>query len=75
MAHGAEQMMEGARTMRTEGERLRDPAYRAEQIERARARGDRVPTDAELIDLSRRLPQQADELEEQARRLRDEAAG
>lgn len=74
MARGAEEMMEGARTMRTEGERLRDPAYRAEQMARARARGDRVPTDAELLDLSRRLPQQADELEEQARRLREEAA-
>lgn len=74
MARGAEEMMEGARTMRTEGERLRDPAYRAEQIARARARGDRVPTDAELLDLSRELPQKADELEAQARRLREEAA-
>lgn len=74
MARGAEQMMEGARTMRAEGERLRDPAYRAEQIERARERGDRVPTDAELLDLSRRLPRQADQLEDQARRMRDEAA-
>ncbi|MBA4804250.1 MAG: M56 family metallopeptidase [Brevundimonas sp.] len=74
MARGAGEMMEGARTMRTEGERLRDPAYRAEQIARARARGDRVPTDAELLDLSRRLPQQADELEAQARRLREQAA-
>lgn len=74
MARGAGQTMEGAQTMRSEGRRLRDPAYRAEQIARARARGDRVPTDAELLDLSRRLPQQADELEAQARRLRDEAA-
>lgn len=74
MARGAEQMMEGARTMRAEGQRLRDPAYRAEQIERARRRGDRVPTDAELLELSRDLPQKAEELEEQARRLREEAA-
>lgn len=75
MRQGADEMDRGADEMREEGRRLRDPAYRAEQIERARRRGDRVPTDAELLELSRDLPQKADELEAQARRLREEADG
>jgi hypothetical protein len=73
MERGTEQMMAGARTMRAEGERLKSPAYRAEQMSRARAEGREVPTDSELEALSRELPQQADQLEEQARRLREEA--
>ncbi|SFS83122.1 M56 family metallopeptidase [Brevundimonas viscosa] len=75
MRQGADEMDRGADEMREEGRRLRDPAYRARQIERARERGDRVPTDAELLELSRDLPQKADELEAQARRLREEAEG
>ena len=59
--------------MREEARRLRDPAYRARQIEENRARGQTV-TDAELIDLSRRLPEQADELERQAQRMREQSA-
>jgi beta-lactamase regulating signal transducer with metallopeptidase domain len=74
MRRGAEQMVEGAREMRRESQRLRDPAYRARQIERARERGDRVPTDAELEALAPRLATQADELDQQAVRLREQAA-
>lgn len=74
MRQGAEQMVEGAQEMRRESQRLRDPAYRARQIERARERGDRVPTDAELEALVPRLATQADELDQQAVRLREHAA-
>ncbi|HEY0599850.1 M56 family metallopeptidase [Brevundimonas sp.] len=73
MRRGAEQMVEGAEEMRQESRRLRDPAYRARQIERARERGDRIPTDAELEALAPRLATQADELEQQAVRLREQA--
>lgn len=68
MAKGADQMRAGARQMREEAARLRDPAYRAKQIADNRARGQTV-TDEELKDLSRRLPDQADDLERQADRL------
>ena len=74
MRNGADQMDRGARQMREEAARLRDPAYRARQIEENRARGSTV-TDAELIDLSRRLPEQADEMERQAQRMREQSAG
>ncbi len=73
MRHGADEMDRGAEQMREEARRLRDPAYRARQIEENRARGQTV-TDAELIDLSRRLPEQADELERQAQRMREQSA-
>ncbi|UAL09808.1 M56 family metallopeptidase [Caulobacter segnis] len=71
MAKGAVQMRDGARQMRDEAARLRDPAYRAKQIQDNRARGHDV-TDAELQDLSRRLPGQADDLERQADRLAEQ---
>lgn len=74
MAQGAEQMDRGAEQMREESVRLRDPAYRARQIERARERGDRVPTDAELEALGPRLARQADELAANADRMRAQAA-
>ena len=74
MRQGAEQMVEGAQDMRRESQRLRDPAYRARQIERARERGDRIPTDAELAALVPTLARQADELEQQAVRLREQAS-
>lgn len=74
MAQGAEQMDRGAEQMRAEAVRLRDPAYRARQIERARERGDRVPTDAELAALSPRLERQAQELAANADRMRAQAA-
>lgn len=72
MAQGAVQMRAGARQMREEAARLRDPAYRAKQIAENRARGHEV-TEQELIDLSRRLPDQADDLERQAERLAEKA--
>ena len=74
MAQGAEQMRKGARDMRTEAVRLRDPAYRAKQIAENRARG-QVVTDAELLDLAKRLPSQADDMKRQASRLAEEARG
>lgn len=73
MRKGADEMRRGANEMREEGRRLRDPAYRARQIEENRARGSTV-TDAELIALSRRLPEQADEMERQAERMRAQSA-
>jgi beta-lactamase regulating signal transducer with metallopeptidase domain len=72
MRQGADQMVEGARQMRRESQSLRDPAYRARQIERARERGDHVPTDAELEALVPQLARQADELEQQAVQLREQ---
>ena len=73
MRNGADQMDRGAQEMREEAARLRDPAYRARQIEENRARGSTV-TDAELVDLSRRLPEQANEMERQALRMREQSA-
>ncbi len=73
MTKGAGQMRAGARQMREEAARLRDPAYRAKQIAENRARGNREVTDQELIDLSRRLPGQADDLERQAERMAERA--
>ena len=73
MAQGADQMVAGAGQMREEAVRLRDPAYRATQIEEARARGQTV-TDAELQALSLRLPARADALERRAVELRERAA-
>jgi hypothetical protein len=72
MTQGADQMVAGAGQMREESVRLRDPAYRATQIERARERGETV-TDAELQALSLRLPTQADRLERRAVELRQRA--
>ena len=72
MAQGAEQMVAGAAHMREESARLRDPAYRATRIERARERGETV-TDAELQALSPRLATQAGELERRAVELRERA--
>jgi len=68
LAKGAAQMRAGAQQMREEAVRLRDPAYRAKQIADNRARGQTV-TDKELQELSRRLPNQADDLEREAGRL------
>lgn len=70
---GADDMLRGAEHMREEGRRLSDPDYRQQVIAENAARGDTV-TDAELIELSRKLPQQADDLERQARRLRERAS-
>lgn len=73
MAHGADQMVAGAEQMRRESARLRDPVYRAEQIQSAHDRGDTV-TDAELQTLSIRLAGQADRLERRAVEMRERAA-
>jgi hypothetical protein len=73
MAQGADQMVAGARQMREESARLRDPAYRATQIQRAQERGETV-TDAELQALSPRLASRADRLEQRAVALRERAA-
>ena len=54
--------------MRQEAVRLRDPAYRAQQIERNREQGNTV-TDAELIALSPRLVERAAELDRRADEL------
>lgn len=72
MRLGADQMDRGADQMRAEGRRLADPAYRAKVIEDNRARG-HVTTDAELIALSHRLPQQADDMVVRAQDLRQRA--
>jgi lipopolysaccharide export system protein LptA len=72
MAKGAVQMHQGAQQMRAEAARLRDPAYRAQQIADNRSRGN-VVTDAELRDLAKQLPGQADDLDRQADRLAQEA--
>jgi hypothetical protein len=68
MADGAMQMRRGAKEMREEAVRLRDPAYRAKQIAENRAHGSTV-TDAELRDLSEKLPEKADDLERRADEL------
>ena len=67
-------MRRGADQMRQEAVRLRDPAYRAEQIAKNRERGFEV-TDADLRDLADRLPRQADDLDAQADRLAASARG
>jgi hypothetical protein len=59
--------------MREEAARLRDPAYRAQQIEDNRARG-HVVTDEQLRELSQSLPARADELDRNAERLAEKAA-
>ncbi|MBO9543695.1 M56 family metallopeptidase [Caulobacter sp.] len=69
MTKGVGQMRAGARQMREEAIRLRDPAYRAKQIADNRARGNREVTDEELLDVARKLPAQADDLERQAEKL------
>lgn len=73
MRQGAVDMRRGAEDMRREAVRLRDPAYRAEVRARNRSNG-RPVTDAELLDLSRKLPGEADNLDRQADRLARQGA-
>jgi hypothetical protein len=54
--------------MREEAVRLRDPAYRAEQIARNREQGN-IVTDADLIALSPKLVERAAELDRRAEEL------
>lgn len=69
LAEAAVGMEQAASEMRAEGLRMRDPAHRASIIADNRSRGTPV-TEAQLIELSRTLPQQADQLAEQAREIR-----
>ena len=62
-------MDRGAREMRARGQRLQDPAYRAEVVARQAARGNPV-TDADLLALAERLPERAEALERRAAELR-----
>jgi hypothetical protein len=80
MERGAIAMREGAAKMREEARKLHDPAYRAEQIRKARARGDDVPTDQELIDAipkmedgARKMDAGVDEMRRGAQRMREQA--
>lgn len=73
MSRGADEMDRGADNMRASAQRLRDPAHRAQVIAENRARGNEV-TDAELIELSRRLPEQAADMNRQAQQMREQAA-
>lgn len=66
---GAAGMADGARQMRRQADRLEDPAYRAEQIEKARLRGDTV-TDQQLIDAIPQLRAGADSLERAGEQMR-----
>lgn len=73
MTRGADQMAAGAARLREQSALLRDPAYRATRIERARERGQTV-TDAELQAMSPRLETRAVQLERRAVELRERAA-
>jgi hypothetical protein len=74
MGKGAEQMHRGADEMRREAVRLRDPAYRLEVIARNREQG-HTTTDAELIALSPRLMERAEDLDRRAVELAARAKG
>ncbi|MNC65287.1 hypothetical protein D3C75_1155640 [compost metagenome] len=73
MRRGADDMDRGAKQMRAEALRLRDPAYREQVIADNRSRGNDV-THAELIELSRSMPGQADDMVRSAQRMREQAA-
>ncbi len=73
MTRGADQMAAGAARLREQSALLRDPAYRATRIERARERGQTV-SDAELQAMSPRLETRAVQLERRAVELRERAA-
>jgi hypothetical protein len=62
-------MEQGAREMRAEAERLRNPEYRRHQIARAAAEG-RVMTDQQLIDAIAKMRRGADKMEAGAARMR-----
>jgi beta-lactamase regulating signal transducer with metallopeptidase domain len=66
---GAAGMEQGAREMRAEAERLRNPEYRRHQIARAAAEG-RVMTDQQLIDAIAKMRRGADKMEAGAARMR-----
>lgn len=73
MARGAEGMERGAREMEETAQRLRtDPAYREQQIARARARGETV-THEQLIDAAAEMREGAQGMREGAREMREAA--
>jgi beta-lactamase regulating signal transducer with metallopeptidase domain len=79
MEQGAENMKQGARHMAEEAVKLRDPAYREQQIAREAARGRRV-THQELIDAipqlekgSREMVKGAEEMRRGAEQMRRSA--
>ena len=63
MERGAVGMREGAKEMREEARKLRDPAYRRKVQEEHRARGQKVPTDRELLDAIPKMEKGADRME------------
>ena len=65
-------MRVGARQMREESVRLRDPAYRAEQIVRNREQGHTV-TDAQLAAMSPQLARQAEQMDRSADQMARQA--
>lgn len=69
MARGADGMESRAREIRQEAQRLRDPAYRAQQIARQRAHG-RDVTDQQLLDAIPKMLNGADRMEQGAARMR-----
>ena len=73
MARGAEGMEAGARRMEQTAHRLRtDPAYREQQIARARARGETV-THEQLIEAAGEMQEGAQGMREGARGMREAA--
>ena len=72
MARGADQMRAGAADMRREAERLQDRGYRERIIAENRARG-QTTTHEQLLDVARRLPAQAADLERNAAAMEAQA--
>ncbi len=72
MARGAAEMEAGARHMEEEAARLRDPAYREQQIARARARG-KTLTHEELLEASRGMREGAQGMRKGAEKMRESA--
>jgi hypothetical protein len=66
-------MVRGARQMREEADKLRDPAYRERQIARAAAEGRRL-THQELIDAIPKLRRGAEKMLAGAEKMRASAA-
>lgn len=74
MERGAVEMREGAAKMREEARKLRDPAYRRKIMEEHRARGDRVPTEQELIAAIPKMEEGAAKMDSGVDKMREGAA-
>jgi bla regulator protein blaR1 len=72
MEHGAQGMERGAERMQRSAAQLRDPAYREQQIVRARARGESV-THEQLLEAAEGLEEGAQGMREGAREMREAA--